>query len=155
MKIKEKKSFVILFILVSVILLFALLSFVVVRIVSDNCQRYYNEGRSAGYDEGFSAGEAAGREDGYNSRNAEVSQLKVRTKNLENDYNRIYDEYLFYSRSAVIVTTAGEKYHRFGCYHIAGSPFNIFNTEAAKARGYTPCLDCAPIPSFASLAENK
>lgn len=52
------------------------------------------------------------------------------------------DEYNFFHEHAVIVTTAGEKYHEYGCYHIRNRSFYIFNTENAIHRGYTPCLDC-------------
>ena len=52
-------------------------------------------------------------------------------------------ELAFWDKSAVIVTESGKKYHHYGCYHLNGcSSIWIYNIEAAKSRGYTPCLDC-------------
>ena len=52
-------------------------------------------------------------------------------------------ELTFWNNHAVIVTEAGEKYHHYGCPHLDGSTsFWIYNVEAAKLRGYEPCLDC-------------
>lgn len=49
----------------------------------------------------------------------------------------------FWNEHAVIVTEEGEKYHHYGCYHLDDcSSIWIYNIEAAKSRGYTPCLDC-------------
>lgn len=48
----------------------------------------------------------------------------------------------FYMDHACIVTSTGQKYHRYGCSHIENSDFWIYNTEAAEQKGYTPCSDC-------------
>lgn len=61
---------------------------------------------------------------------------------LSNKLSVIEDEYAFYHDHAVVVTTTGEKYHRYDCYHIADRSFFIYNTEYAEWRGYEPCLDC-------------
>ena len=51
-------------------------------------------------------------------------------------------ELTFWDTNACICTTDGEKYHHYGCGHTIGRDFYIYNTEKAKAKGYTPCLDC-------------
>lgn len=93
----------------------------------------YDEGRAdgkeAGYDEGYmegwDAGYDCGQEDGY-----------VQGKTL------YAAEVYFFRSGACIVTTAGERYHHWGCYHIGDSSYWIYNVELAEAKGYTPCLDC-------------
>lgn len=84
----------------------------------------YTEGKSVGYENGKSAGYKQGYDEGYGF------------------YEEIEDEYRFYHNGAVIVTTAGKKYHRYGCYHIRNRSIYIYNIENAKAKGYTSCLDC-------------
>lgn len=54
----------------------------------------------------------------------------------------IEDEYDFFHNHAVIVTTAGEQYHRYDCYHTDGRRFYIYNIENAIHKGYDACLDC-------------
>ena len=53
-----------------------------------------------------------------------------------------YNELRFFRNIACIVTTEGQRYHHFGCYHIAGRVFWIYNTGLAERNGYSPCLDC-------------
>lgn len=48
----------------------------------------------------------------------------------------------FWDEYAVICTTEGSKYHHYGCSHIEGKNFYIYNIDQAEALGYTPCLDC-------------
>ena len=56
---------------------------------------------------------------------------------------KIYDEYEFYHKYAVITTTTGYRYHKYDCYHLNNdNGFYIFNIENAAHQGYTPCLDC-------------
>ena len=88
----------------------------------------YNNGKNTGYNQGFESGKSEGYTNGYNKGYTYYEEIK--------------DEYLFFHRYAVITTTTGKKYHRYGCYHIKGRSFYIFNIEAAEGRGYTPCLDC-------------
>ncbi len=52
------------------------------------------------------------------------------------------NELEFYRDNAVIVTESGEKYHKYGCYHLLGSRYYIYNVELAESFGYTPCSDC-------------
>lgn len=77
---------------------------------------------------------------------AEVRELTESKENANRkliEYKeRVDDEYNFFHERAVIVTTEGEKYHEYGCYHIRNRRFLIFNTENAIHKGYTPCLDC-------------
>lgn len=90
----------------------------------------YNGGYRTGYDE------------------AEAEQSKVinyKTRLIEDfmDEKRKREEILgFYEQNAVICTTEGYRYHRYGCGHLQGHNYYIFNTEYAKSMGYTPCLDC-------------
>lgn len=57
-------------------------------------------------------------------------------------YKNVMDEYKFFNKHAVIVTTTGKKYHRYDCYHINGEELCIYDTESAEAKGYTACSDC-------------
>lgn len=97
----------------------------------------YEDGQEDGYDEGYSAGyddgEADGYEDGYQVGN-------------NTGYNRgvskYFSELKFFRNNAAIVSISGNKYHHYGCGHISGRRYYIYNIELAQARGYTPCLDC-------------
>lgn len=80
-----------------------------------------------------------------------LSQAEYREKNkieTVNQYKKridsMSDEYEFFHNHAVIVTETEYRYHSYGCPHIEGRSFYIFNTENAKYQGYTPCLDCNP-----------
>lgn len=48
----------------------------------------------------------------------------------------------FYRSNAVFVTVSGEKYHCYGCHHLTGHRYFIYNIELAKEMGYEPCSDC-------------
>ena len=85
--------------------------------VSDAWQEGCDVGKDVGYDEGYDEG----YDDGL----------------LEHRPERV-----FFRNYACIVTTSGSKYHHYGCYHIEGRSFYIYNIELAKSKGYTPCLDC-------------
>lgn len=65
-------------------------------------------------------------------------------KRYQNNLGAISDEYHFYHDHAVIVTESGSRYHSYGCYHLNYDSFWIYNVEAAKVEGYTPCKDCNP-----------
>lgn len=82
-------------------------------------------GREEGYDDGYADGLTAGYGDGY----SDGKWL-------------YYWEVRFFRYGACVVTTGGEKYHHYGCYHIGDSSYWIYNVELAEAKGYTPCLDC-------------
>jgi hypothetical protein len=101
----------------------------------------YDEGYHAGYDEGYDAGYDEGYEEGYDA--AYYTGYDVGYSDGESYvYGEIGDEYRFLHKYAVVVTTAGKKYHHYGCYHIEDRQFYIYNIAAAEAKGYTPCLDC-------------
>ena len=53
-----------------------------------------------------------------------------------------YDELNFYRNNAVIVTLNGEKFRCWGCYHLDGRRYFIYNIELAESMGYEPCADC-------------
>ncbi len=72
-----------------------------------------------------------------------LDTYKESYKSLLAENNSTKKELYFWDNYAVIVTEAGSKYHRYGCYHLDDcKSFWIYNIEAAKSRGYTPCLDC-------------
>lgn len=89
----------------------------------------YSYGTETGYDVGYDTGRGVGYDVGYSDGESNV-------------YGEIGDEYRFFHKYAVVVTTAGKKYHHYGCYHIEDRQFYIYNIAAAEAKGYTPCLDC-------------
>lgn len=72
-----------------------------------------------------------------------VNDLHAELISQEADHISQKTELVFWRNEAVICTTAGTKYHHYGCSQIEGGPYYIFNTESAKARGYRLCLDCA------------
>lgn len=90
-------------------------------LIEEAAQSAREEGWAAGYGEGRAAGYGDGYTDGEALHAAEV---------------------YFFRHGACIVTTAGERYHHWGCYHIGDSSYWIYNVELAEAKGYTPCLDC-------------
>lgn len=76
---------------------------------------------------------------------AEEDKNEYKQKNFysEAKLEMISDEYEFYHKYAVITTTTGYRYHKYGCYHLNNdNGFYIFNIENATYQGYTPCLDC-------------
>lgn len=85
----------------------------------------HREGYFSGYDEGHSKGYDEGHSKGY-----------------KEGYRSISDEYNFFHKYAVIVTTTGSKYHRYDCHYVENSDIYIYNIENAKYKGYTPCSDC-------------
>lgn len=107
-----------------------------------------NKGYSNGYDVGHDDGYEEGYEAGYDDCDYEKAQGYEsgyddgRSDGRSEMYDEIGDEYEFFHDYAVIVTTTGSKYHHYGCYHIEGRRYYIYNIENAEAKGYTPCLDC-------------
>ncbi len=71
-------------------------------------------------------------------------KAKQRSDYYSEKYLSIEDEYYFYHNYAVIVTDSGYRYHTYGCSHLNFDSFWIYNINAAKSQGYTPCLDCEP-----------
>ena len=102
-----------------------------------------DEAYSSGEKEGYEKGHSDGYADGKKSTQAEISSLKSANQQLSTENAVMRGEYEFFHQNAVIVTAAaGQKYHHYGCGHIACRDYYIFNIEYAKARGYTPCADC-------------
>ena len=89
----------------------------------------YREGYGVGYEAGAAEGSDAVYQEGYNDGYSDGKWL-------------YYWEVWFFRNNACIVTTGGEKYHHYGCYHLGDSSYWIYNVELAEAKGYTPCLDC-------------
>lgn len=85
----------------------------------------YDAGREAGYENGAAAGYESGYGDGWDGAEDNYAQ-----------------EYRFFRERSCIVTEEGYRYHHYGCYHIDGRDFWIYNVELAEAKGYSPCLDC-------------
>lgn len=51
----------------------------------------------------------------------------------------------FMEDSVVFVTVGGTRYHRYECHYFQdASHYFAFNVGYARARGYTPCLECDP-----------
>lgn len=85
----------------------------------------YDEGSYTGYDAGYEEGQSSGYDNGY-----------------ADCYLEHFREYTFFRNGACIVTVSGSKYHHWGCYHIDGSRYYIYNVELAVSYGYEPCEDC-------------
>lgn len=88
-------------------------------------------------------------------KNEEIESIEETYKERINKINERYDknyallqealeELDFWEEFAVIVTSEGEKYHRYSCQYVEGKSFWIYNVEAAISRGYDPCLVCDP-----------
>lgn len=87
----------------------------------DRYEEGYADAESTAYESGYADGDAAGR-------SAVLSTY--------------YNELRFFRNGACIVTEEGYRYHHYGCYHIAGREYWIYNTELAEYKGYSPCIDC-------------
>lgn len=85
--------------------------------------------RSAAYDDGYAAGLAEGE--------SSDASIQRRLANL-----RDAAELEFYRSNAVFVTVSGEKYHCYGCHHLTGHRYFIYNIDLAREMGYEPCSDC-------------
>jgi len=59
-----------------------------------------------------------------------------------NEKQKMQEELNFWDSYAVICTKEGKKYHHYGCGHLEGRNFYIYNIDNAIGQGYTPCLDC-------------
>lgn len=67
------------------------------------------------------------------------SQLSEAEGNLQSAEEELY----FWDNYACIVTEYGEKFHKYGCYHLSNMEyFNIYNVELARSLGYFACKDC-------------
>lgn len=74
----------------------------------------------------------------------EVETLKAKNNELVKALIEADMERSFWHEYAVIVTSTGNKYHTYDCQHVDGKKFWIYNIDAAKVKGYSPCLDCDP-----------
>ena len=113
--------------------------------VAEAREEGYDAGYNEGYDAGYSEGEDAGYNAGYDAGWDEGTITGAEDGYSDGYLNGILEyiqEVTFFRNNACIVTTAGSKYHHWGCYHIAGRRYYIYNIELAQSKGYTPCLDC-------------
>lgn len=77
-----------------------------------------------------------------NAKN-ELSEEKALTSKMSTTLIDALDQNIFFDECAGIVTTTGDKYHTYDCYHWHnGNPIYIYNVELAAFKGYQPCLDC-------------
>ena len=106
----------------------------------------YKDGYEAGFQEADNSDLVSEYEYKLNDLQYNYDSLLDEYDILSYDYNSIYDEYDFYNSYAVVVSSvAGEKYHRYSCYHVRDfSEFYIFNYNAAQSQGYEPCSECNP-----------
>lgn len=94
--------------------------------MEDKLDEYYDDGYKAGYEDGCEEGNSNGYNDGY----------------ADGLYDADWDELYWWRDHAVIVTTAGEKYHTYDCQYVRDREFYIYNVELAIGKGYTPCSVC-------------
>ncbi len=93
----------------------------------------YADAEAAAYENGYNAGCEDGYSTGYSEGDADGRSAIL---------SLYYKELRFFRNGACIVTGEGYRYHHYGCYHIAGREYWIYNTELAEYKGYSPCLDC-------------
>lgn len=120
----------------------------------------YNTGNDAGYEIGHKSGYDEGHSKGYSDAESKYSKTITNLRDeidefdekiaslqeysdfLENYFDDTIDEWAFFHDYSVIVTTTGSKYHHYGCSHLDGHRYYIYNIELAESKGYAPCLDC-------------
>ncbi|MCL1819399.1 MAG: restriction endonuclease [Oscillospiraceae bacterium] len=83
------------------------------------------------------------------SKNTEIDELHAELSSAYKlaherfqEINDMRSEFNFMRNYAAIVITEESQYHHYGCNHIRGKDFFIYNIELAKSYGHTPCLDC-------------
>jgi len=99
----------------------------------DRYEEGYADAESTAYESGYDAGCKDGYSTGYADGDADGRSAIL---------SAYYKELRFFRNGACIVTEEGYRYHHYGCYHIAGREYWIYNTELAEYKGYSPCLDC-------------
>ena len=99
----------------------------------DGYEEGYIDAESTAYENGYDAGCKDGYSTGYADGDADGRSAIL---------SAYYRELRFFRNGACIVTGEGYRYHHYGCYHIAGREYWIYNTELAEYKGYSPCLDC-------------
>ena len=93
----------------------------------------YADAEAAAYENGYNAGCEDGYSTGYSEGDADGRSAVL---------SLYYNELRFFRNGACVVTEEGYRYHHYGCYHIVGREYWIYNTELAEYKGYSPCLDC-------------
>lgn len=99
----------------------------------DRYEEGYADAESTAYESGYDAGCKDGYSTGYADGDAAGRSAIL---------SAYYDELCFFRNGACIVTEEGYRYHHYGCHHIAGREYWIYNTELAEYKGYSPCIDC-------------
>ena len=99
----------------------------------DRYEEGYADAESTAYESGYDAGCKDGYSTGYADGDAAGRSAIL---------SAYYDELRFFRNGACIVTEEGYRYHHYGCHHIAGREYWIYNTELAEYKGYSPCIDC-------------
>ena len=99
----------------------------------DRYEEVYADAESTAYESGYDAGCKDGYSTGYADGDAAGRSAIL---------SAYYDELRFFRNGACIVTEEGYRYHHYGCHHIAGREYWIYNTELAEYKGYSPCIDC-------------
>lgn len=78
----------------------------------------------------------------FNEQNKKLSDAEYWHEFYKEKFLEIEDEYNFYHKNAVVVTSTGSKYHKFSCSHVANRQILIYDIATALVEGYTPCYDC-------------
>lgn len=117
----------------SVVAVLSVLNYFSMRSDADALQAQLEEQYHDRYEEGYSDAESVSYDNGYDAG---------RQDGVAEGYNILYDEASFFRENACFVTPGGNCYHHYGCPHISGSEYWIYNIELAESKGYTPCLDC-------------
>lgn len=95
----------------------------------DRYEEGYADAEDIAYDAGYDKGQSDGYSNGYDSAYAQAALF----------YG---PEFTFFRGGACLVTQEGYRYHHYGCSHLSGHDYWIYNTELAEYKGYSPCLDC-------------
>ncbi len=72
----------------------------------------------------------------------EIIKLGYSKDMLEDKIDKYENAFLFYDEHAACVDENSSYYHKYDCMYLGDSSFWIYNTEAAKGRGYKPCPVC-------------
>lgn len=78
-----------------------------------------------------------------NTWNNSLEYLRDKNEELRDENSEHREELRFFDNYAVIVSDDGtRKYHKYGCDDLDTSYFWIYNTEAAKDKGFYACSKC-------------
>lgn len=82
-------------------------------------------------------------ENEYQKSQEQIRKLEDKNFLYKLEKQSLNTEVLWYESYAGIVTSSGDVYHKYGCYHINDSEsFWIYNVSQAEALGYRACYDC-------------